>query len=218
VDAVSINGQLWKVRVHSNCGHLILERAPERRADMPSEKRQEARTARNKYHHEVTKPKRAREGKALRNDGASGGNKSSQALKWPFLIYLTAMCQAGQHAKAYDHLYAVFTQGGPSTFDPKHPARCGSRDTRVAGWVTQLMAAFSQNLAFSVIDGEGPTFGYIALFYEIGMCFGKFQAPLDQLFTNLLSSRGLRKTAHRFDNGKTHKYRTPLADDRAGEL
>jgi hypothetical protein len=41
---------------------------------------------------------------------------------------------------------------------------------------------------------------------------------VDQLFTNLLSSRGLQKTAHRFDNGKTRNYRTPLADDRAGEL
>ena len=206
---MSINGQLWTVRFHSRDRNLILERAKERREDMPSEKRQEARDASKKYHHEVAKPKRAREGKPLRNDGASGGNKASQALKWPFLLMLIAMCKANEHAKAYDHLYAVFTQGGPSTFDPKHPARCGSRDTRVAGWVTQLVAAFSQNLAFSVIDGEGPTFGYIALFYEIGMCFGKFQAPLDQLFTNLLSSRDLPKTARRFDNGKTSKYRTP---------
>ena len=185
---------------------------------MPSEKRQAKRDAFNKYHKEVRVPKRAAAGDALRNDGASGGSKASQALKWPFLLMLIAMCKADEHAKAYDHLYAVFTQGGPSTFDPKHPARCGSRDTRVAGWVTQLMAAFTQNLAFSVIDGEGPTFGYIALFYEIGMCFGKFQAPLDQLFTNLLSSRDLPKTARRFDNGKTRKYRTPLADNRTDEL
>ena len=184
---------------------------------MSPEKRQEARDAKNKYHKEVRVPKQAAEGKPLRNDGASGTAKASQAVKWPFLIYLAAMCQAGHHAKAYDHLYAVFTQGGPSTFDPKDPARCGSRNTRVALWVTQLVAAFTQNLALSVIDGEGPTFGLIALYYELGMCFGPARACYDQLYTNLLSSRGLPKFC-RFDNGKTRKYRTPLADNRADEL
>ena len=184
---------------------------------MTSEKRQKERDAANDYHHKVRKPKRAAEGKSLRNGGASGTAKASQAAKWPFLLMLTAMCQAGHHAKAYDHLYAVFTQGGPATFDPKDPARCGSRNTRVALWVTQLFSAFTQNLALSVIDGEGPTFGLIALYYELGMCFGPARACYDQLYTNLLSSRGLPKFC-RFDNGKTRKYRTPLADNRADEL
>ena len=215
-DPVPINNVLWNVKIDIY-GHLALQRARERRADMTSEKRQEERDAAKKYRREVRVPKRIREGKPLRNPGASGGNKASQALKWPFLIYLTAMCQAGQHAKAYDHLYAVFTQGGPSTFDPKDPARCGSRNTRVALWVTQLFSAFTQNLALSVIDGEGPSFGLLALYYELGMCFGPARACYDQLFTNILSSRGLPKFC-RFDNGKTRKYRTPLADNRADEL
>ena len=217
MDAVSINGQLWKVSLHSKGGHLRLQRADERRADMPSEKRQAKRDAFNKYHKEVRVPKRAAAGEPLRNDGASGGNKASQALKWPFLLMLIDMCKANEHAKAYDHFWAVFTQGGPSTFDPKDPARCGSRNTRVALWVTQLVAAFTQNLALSVIDGEGPSFGLIALYYELGMCFGPARACYDQLYTNILSSRGLPKFC-RFDDGKTRKYRTPLADNRADEL
>ena len=216
LDAMPINNVLWRVKIHRN-GNLILERARERREEMTSEKRQKERDAANDYHHKVRKPKRAAEGKSLRNGGASGTAKASQAAKWPFLLMLTAMCQAGHHAKAYDHLYAVFTQGGPSTFDPKDPARCGSRNTRVALWVTQLFSAFTQNLALSVIDGEGPTFGLIALYYELGMCFGPARACYDQLYTNILSSRGLPKFC-RFDNGKTRKYRTPLADNRADEL
>ena len=216
LDAMPINNVLWRVKIHRN-GNLILERARERREEMTSEKRQEVRDQFNTYHKEVRVPKRAAEGKPLRNDGASG-KKAAQARKWPFLIMLAAMCKEGFNAKAYDHLWAVFTQGGPSTFDPKDPARCGSRCANMARAATQLTAAFAEDLFFSVIDGEGPLLGYIALYYELGFCFGKFQDPVDQLFTNLLSSRGLRKTAHRFDNGKTRKYRTPLADNRADEL
>ena len=216
LDVVPINNVLWNVYVHTR-GPLTLRRAEERRDDMPPEKRQAERDAFNKYHKEVVRPKRAAAGLPLRNDGA-GTKKAAQARKWPFLIMLAAMCEEGFNAKAYDHLWAVFTQGGPSTFDPKDPARCGSRCANMARAATQLTAAFAEDLFFSVIDGEGPLLGYIALYYELGFCFGKFQDPVDQLFTNLLSSRGLRKTAHRFDNGKTHKYRTPLADDRAGEL
>ena len=217
LDVVPINNVLWNVYVHTR-GPLTLRRAEERRDDMPPEKRQAERDAFNKYHKEVRVPKRAAEGKPLGNASSlSGSGKARQALEWPFLLMLTAMCKANEHAKAYDHLYAVFTQGGPATFDPKDPARCGSRNTRVALWVTQLVAAFTQNLALSVIDGEGPSFGLLALYYELGMCFGPARACYDQLYTNILSSRGLPKFC-RFDNGKTRKYRTPLADNRADEL
>ena len=106
-----------------------MERAPERRADMPSEKRQEVRDGPDKVKQQSKRKKRAAAGEPLRNDGASGTKKAAQARKWPFLIMLAAMCEEGFHAKAYDHLWAV---AGPAPFDPNHPARCGSRNTRVA--------------------------------------------------------------------------------------
>ena len=78
LDAMPINNVLWRVKIHRN-GNLILERARERREEMTSEKRQKERDAANDYHHKVRKPKRAAEGKSLRNGGASGTAKASQA-------------------------------------------------------------------------------------------------------------------------------------------
>ena len=56
------------------------------------------------------------------------------------------------------------------------------------------------------------------MFYEIGGCWGNFQDGMESVVTDLLSSRYLPKTPHFFDGGRTYNFRTPLADNRAGEL
>ena len=143
---------LWNVNIDKH-GHLALRRARERREEMTSEKRQEARDAANDYHHRVRVPKRAAEGKPLGNAcSLSGGGKARQALKWPFLLMLAAMCKANEHAKAYDHLWAV---AGPPPFDPNHPARCGSCCANMARAATQLTAAFAEDLFFLLLTAKG---------------------------------------------------------------
>ena len=99
MDAISINNVLWIV-VIDKYGHLVLERAKERRENMTSEKRQEKRD-KDKGYQKTKSQKRAREGKPLGNAcSLSGNSKARQALKWPFLLMLTAMCKANEHAKA----------------------------------------------------------------------------------------------------------------------
>jgi len=211
-DAVSINGQLWNMSLYSRCG-LLLERAKERRADMTSEKRQGVRDAFNKYHHEVTKPKRAREGKPLRNAGA-GSPKASAAMDWEVNKICQEMCNEGDDDLAFDLYWGV--AGAPS-IDPKERT-FGCRDALFAAMALLLVTAYALNLGLAIVDGEGPTIGDIAMFYEIGGCWGYFQDGMESVVTDLLSSRYLPKTPHFFDGGRTYNFRTPLADNRAGEL
>ena len=213
MDPVSINGQLWTVRFHSRDRNLILERAKERREGMPSEKRQEARDASKKYHHEVAKPKRAREGKPLRNAGASNP-KASAAMDWEVNKICQEMCNEGDDDLAFDLYWGV--AGAPS-LDPKERT-FGSCSAIFAKLALILVTAFVANCGLAIIDGEGPTIGDIALFYEIGGCWGNFQDGMESVVTDLLSSRYLPKTPHFFDGGRTYNFRTPLADNRAGEL
>ena len=210
---MSINGQLWIVYLRGDLGHLVLERAKERRADMTSEKRQGVRDAFNKYHHEVTKPKRAREGKPLRNAGA-GSAKARAAADWEVNKICQEMCNEGDDDLAFDLYWGV--AGAPS-IDPKERT-FGCRDALFAAMALLLVTAYALNLGLAIVDGEGPTIGDIALFYEIGGCWGYFQDGMESVVTDLLSSRYLPKTPHFFDGGRTYNFRTPLADNRAKEL
>ena len=116
---------LWNVNIDKH-GHLALRRARERREEMTSEKRQGVRDAFNKYHHEVTKPKRAREGKPLRNAGA-GSAKARAAADWEVNKICQEMCNEGDDDLAFDLYWGV--AGAPS-IDPKERT-FGCRDALV---------------------------------------------------------------------------------------
>ena len=81
-----------------------------------------------------------------------------------------------------------------------------------------LVTAYALNLGLAIVDGEGPTIGDIALFYEIGGCWGYFQDGMESVVTDLLSSRYLPKMPHVFDNGRTYSYRTPLDECETSKL
>ena len=212
LDAISINNVLWHVIIDTS-KYLALQRATERRADMPSEKRKEVRDKANDYHHKVRVPKRAAEGKPLGNAG-SKSEKASAALDWEVNKICQEMCNEGDDDLAFDLYWGVFD--APS-LDPKNRT-FGCRDALIAAMALLLVTAYVANLGLAIVDGEGPTIGDIALFYEIGGCWGYFQDGMESLVTDLLSSRYLPKTSHLFDNGRTYNFRTPLADNRAGEL
>jgi hypothetical protein len=212
LDAVSINNVLWNVVIDTS-KYLALQRARERRADMPSEKRQTERDAANKYHKEVRVPKRAAEGLPLGNAG-SKSEKASAALEWEVNKICQEMCNEGEDDLAFDTYWKVV--GAPS-LDLKNRT-FGCRDALIAAMALLLVTAYALNLGLAIVDGEGPTIGDIALFYEIGGCWGYFQDGMESVVTDLLSSRYLPKTPHFFDGGRTYNFRTPLADNRAKEL
>ena len=135
-------------------------------------------------------------------------------MGWEVNKLCKQMCKAGQEALAFDLYWKVV--GAPS-IDPRRRT-FGCRDALIAAMALLLVTAYVANLGLAIVDGEGPTIGDIALFYEIGGCWGYFQDGMESVVTDLLSSRYLPKMPHVFDNGSTYNFRTPLADNRAGEL
>jgi hypothetical protein len=218
LDAITINGVEWhlKCQLRGTGGKkatLYLHRAEQRRPDMSPEQLQEKRDG-DKVRDETRRTKRAAENLSLRHDGARGGTKAAQAIKWSVNQLCQEMCKAGQDALAFDLYWAVV--GAPS-LDPKKRT-FGSRSALFAAMALLLVTAFVGNLGLAIVDGEGPTIGDIAHFYEIGGCWGYFQDGMESVVTDLLSSRYLPKMPHLFDNGCTYNFRTPLADNRAKEL
>ena len=108
LDAISINNVLWIVVTTSKQGHLILQRALKRHADMSPEQLQESRNANNDYKNNIWRPRRKAQGLPTQYPRLAGTNKAAQALKWPFLLTLAAMCKEGFHAKAYDRFVRTF--------------------------------------------------------------------------------------------------------------
>ena len=135
-------------------------------------------------------------------------------MGWKVNQLCQEMCNEGEDDLAFDVYWGV--AGAPS-IDPKERT-FGCRDALFAAMALLLVTAYVANLGLAIVDGEGPTIGDIALFYEIGGCWGNFQDGMESVVTDLLSSRYLPKTPHFFDGGRTYNFRTPLADNRAGEL
>jgi hypothetical protein len=212
LDRISINGADWGVREREGGGGLRLARARELRPDLPPERLQEERN-RDKVHQKTKVQKRAAAGQPLRNAG-SGSPKARAAMGWEVNQICQEMCKAGQDALAFDLYWAV--AGAPS-IDPKKRT-FGCRDALIAAMALVLVTAYVANLGLAIVDGEGPTIGDIALFYEIGACFGGLQDGMESYVTDLLSSRYLPKMPHVFDNGRTYSYRTPLDECETSKL
>ena len=179
---------------------------------MTAEKLQKERDV-DMVHKQTRRKKRAAKGEPLRNDGARGGTKASQAMKWSVNKLCKEMCDEGDDDLAFDLYWKVMD---PPSID-LNKRTFGCRSAIFAAMALLLVTAYVGNLGLAILDGEGPTIGDIALFYEIGGCWGNFQDGMESVVTDLLSSRYLPKTPHFFD-GRTYNFRTPLADNRTKEL
>ena len=217
LDRISINGVDWNIKCNLAGRRqgvaLYLQRAKELRPDMSPERLQEERN-RDKEQMKSRRKRRAAEGLPLRNAGASAGNKAYTAVDWEVNKICQEMCNEGDDDLAFDLYWKVMD---PPSIDLKNRT-FGCRDALIAAMALVLVTAYVANLGLAIIDGEGPTIGDIAHFYEIGGCWGYFQDGMESVVTDLLSSRYLPKTPHFFDGGRTYNFRTPLADNRAKEL
>ena len=217
LDRISINGVDWNIKCNLAGRRqgvaLYLQRAKELRPDMSPERLQEERN-RDKEQMKSRRKRRAAEGLPLRNAGASAGNKAYTAVDWEVNKICQEMCNEGDDDLAFDLYWKVMD---PPSIDLKNRT-FGCRDALIAAMALLLVTAYVANLGLAIIDGEGPTIGDIAHFYEIGGCWGYFQDGMESVVTDLLSSRYLPKMPHLFDNGSTYNFRTPLADNRAKEL
>ena len=212
---MTINGVEWhlKCQIRSGTGGkkatLFLHRAEQRRPDLSPEQQEEKRKG-DKVRDETRRKKRAAEGLPLGHAG-SNSKKASAAMGWEVNKICKQMCKEGDEDLAFDTYWKVV--GAPS-IDLKNRT-FGCRDALIAAMALLLVTAYVGNLGLAILDGEGPTIGDIALFYEIGGCWGYFQDGMESVVTDLLSSRYLPKTPHFFDGGRTYNFRTPLADNRA---
>ena len=217
LDRISINGVDWNIKCNLAGRRqgvaLYLQRAKELRPDMSPERLQEERN-RDKEQMKSRRKRRAAEGLPLRNAGASAGNKAYTAVDWEVNKICQEMCNEGDDDLAFDLYWKVMD---PPSIDLKNRT-FGCRDALIAAMALVLVTAYVANLGLAIVDGEGPTIGDIALFYEIGACFGGLQDGMESYVTDLLSSRYLPKMPHVFDNGRTYSYRTPLDECETSKL
>ena len=180
---------------------------------MSPEQRQELRDGPDKVHDQTRREKRAAAGLPLGHAGNSSP-KARAAMGWEVNQICQEMCKEGDDDLAFDLYWGV--AGAPS-LDPKEMT-FGCRSALIAAMALLLVTAYVANLGLAIVDGEGPTIGDIALFYEIGACFGGLQDGMESYVTDLLSSRYLPKMPHVFDNGRTYSYRTPLDECETSKL
>ena len=213
---MTINGVEWNLKCQirgtgTKTATLFLHRAEQRRSDLSPEQLREKRDG-GKVHDRTRNEKRRAAGLSISRGHSS--KKSRAAMGWEVNKLCKQMCKAGQDALAFDLYWAV--AGAPS-IDPRRRT-FGCRDALIAAMALLLVTAYVANLGLAIVDGEGPTIGDIAYFYEFGMCMGSFQEGVDSLVTDLLSARQLPKMPHVFDNGCTYSYRTPLDECETSKL
>ena len=215
MERISINGAEWNIKCQKqkkSCKVvLFLQRAEQRRPDLSPEQLQEKRD-RGKVCDRTRNEKRLAAGLSLSRGRSS--KKASAAMGWEVNKLCKQMCKAGQEALAFDLYWKVV--GAPSI--DRRRRTFGCRDALIAAMALVLVTAYVANLGLAIVDGEGPTIGDIAYFYEFGMCMGSFQESVDSLITDLLSARHLPKMPHLFDNGCTYSYRTPLDECETSKL
>ena len=214
---MSINGLEWHLKCQKNGKNckgatLFLQRAEPRYHELSSERLEEKRKV-DKVRDRTRNEKRVANGLSI-SRGGNNSKKGRAAMGWEVNQICKEMCKEGKDDLAFDLYWGV--AGAPS-IDLKNRT-FGCRDALIAAMALLLVTAYVANLGLAIVDGEGPTIGDVALFYEIGGCWGYFQDGMESVVTDLLSSRYLPKMPHLFDNGRTYNFRTPLADNRAKEL